>query len=257
MFGRPTAAVVLALAAGFACSSEKTDVVASPDGGDAAVRDAGQTIADSGTPDAEPEDLGTARDAEPSDADATDTGPPDSGLRGACGHPGATCIAASECGAPQAPPSSCDSCVEYYRSLCIGEACETPPMLEAGDVYTVAFTVDANVPRINSLVWYAVAAAPPFGPEITCDEVYARAIDLGSGCFNVLDVRLRDIVQPGDTYTVTLGNFAAGLRTLFIVYAHDAQRGEGMKIGISCTAYDVAAPGSGPISISGGPMRRL
>jgi hypothetical protein len=212
------------------------------DGGDAAV------YADADA-DAAPAEAGGHPDAEPLDAGR---------VLSPCGDDAATCSRSEMCGTPEPPPGNCESCTApYYRSLCIAETCTSPALLDAADVHELTFTVNANVGTLASLVWFAIARDTPSGMRVSCADVYDGAVDFTNTCFNLLDIRTREIVQPGDTYAVLLGGFASGLETMFIVRGFEDGRGGGNALGISCTEYQVGPPGTGVIRFAGDPMRAL
>lgn len=224
------------------------------------MRPVGMTpIQDAGLP-----DLGTSTgaDAETRDAAAPDASAPDAAIDAGvmiepCGEIGAVCNQPSNCATPNAAPTACETCPPYHRSPCISESCNGNPPLDIGDVYEVSFIVEATVPRIRSMSWMAVARETPSGIEISCADVYAGNVDFSNACYNVLDVRYREITQSGDSYALLLGTFTSGLPTLFIVSGFEEARARGQPAGISCTEYQVGSPGTGVVRFEGGTMRPL
>lgn len=246
-------AICCALGSSLACSES-----ASNDAG--ALQDARDSFpdaepAESGAPDAFADAAPDA--AEPLDADPPDLGAPDGGvIFMPCAEPGGACATHADCAAPEEAPGNCDSCPDYHRSLCFDRACSTPAPLEGGDVHELSFSVDANVPVIASLVWMAVARDTPSGMELDREGVLSGGVDFANACYGVLDVRYREILQPGDTYSIVLGSFASGLPTMFVVLGYGDTRGRGPILGVSCTEYQVGAPGTGVVRFQGEPMHR-
>ncbi len=122
-------------------------------------------------------------------------------------------------------------------------------------MHEVSFVTEPSIPRLESLYWIAVARGTPSGMELSCDDVYAGNVDFSNSCYNVLDVRYREITQPGDTYSLLLGSFTSGLPTLFIIYGFEETRARGRPAGVSCTEYQVGSPGVGVVRFEGGTMR--
>jgi hypothetical protein len=219
-----------------------------------AVEDAGQA-ADAATIDAESdagedagfdaettEDTGAAEDSGASE----DAGVPDTGAPSHCPlDPGAACSSPAACGTDIPPPSNCDTCVISSFALCVSGACETPPPLDIADIYAIATQVDPNVPLLESIASFAVAARTAGDAIITCEDIYAGRIDLSDRCYNVLESESTNVSQTGDTYTVSFNGFTSGQRTLFILFGHESTGARGEPVGLSCTEIDVGPPMGG------------
>jgi hypothetical protein len=123
--------------------------------------------------DAEISDAGEidAEDARVDDADST---PHDAGPDAAfepCGPPGGACERAADCQPDLPPPTNCETCVRYNRSLCASGACRAPPILDGTDLYNVVVTLAPGLPPLESFSTFAIAAATAGGAPLRCPSV--------------------------------------------------------------------------------------
>lgn len=210
------------------------------------------------------EDTGTPVDVGPDDSGLVDLGverdlgPPDMGPVDPCAPAGSFCVEARDCRTERPSPTNCDFCPADHRSLCFGGRCQTPRVLEIGDVQEVTFAVEgAFVSDLTALVGVVVARETSGGVELSCDDVVQPGFDLGNACYNALTSRLIAISQGGQIYTFTFGTFSAEVPVLLLVYGFDDRRASNAPLGVSCTPHEAGAPGSGRVRLPGNPMRSL
>ena len=197
-------------------------------------------------------------DGDPNGPDAGSTMAIDAGVRALCPQGmQATCNSAMDCGDLKTAPSNCSGCLPYSKKICRLGQCEEPEALGSGDPINYLFKVGNLQETLQSFAGIVVTAESSGGQAWTCDDVYNQKLDLTSMCHNILDTRGQDIAQPDDQFTVTFTRFASSQTSLFIVYGYSEPGSEGNPIGVSCTEYEVGAPGLGLVMIPGDQMRRL
>lgn len=184
--------------------------------------------------------------------------PEDAGRTGLCAQePNPMCMRAADCMDDSSRPTNCGGCFAYNKTLCATNACETPALLGNGDIHNVVFQVGILQTELQSFAGHVIDAKTAGGNTITCEDVYAKTVDLADPCYNILDVRaFREIARQESTYTMSFSAFASGRHVLFVIHGYALQNADGNPIGISCTAYDVGAPGMGA-EVSGDMMRRI
>jgi hypothetical protein len=182
--------------------------------------------------------------------------PPDAGVRSLCAEPGSMCMRASDCGSQDQTTGSCPGCFPYNRSLCANSSCESHEVLPTSDIHTLRQPVLSSIAP-KSFTGHILASTTAGGNTITCTEVYAGSVTLDNPCYNIIDTRRYGTTLSGDVYLLTFSQFPSSLHALFVVHAYDEEGAEGNRIGISCTEYDIEAPGTGPKNVPGDTMRRL
>ena len=189
----------------------------------------------------------------------------DAGVRALCPLGSqATCQSFTECEDSnlmkvdiKPPPTNCEGCIPYSRSICRLGQCETPAPLESADPVNYSFQVDSLHGTVNSFAGIVIAAESSGGQVWTCDDVYSKNLDLTSMCHNILDTRGQDIAVHDNQYKMTFTRFAANQPTLFIVYGYADLESKGAPVGVSCTAKEIGSPGNGKLEIAGDTMRRI
>lgn len=204
--------------------------------------------------DAEISDAGEidAEDARVDDADST---PHDAGPDAAfepCGPPGGACERAADCQPDLPPPTNCETCVRYNRSLCASGACRAPPILDGTDLYNVVVTLAPGLPPLESFSTFAIAAATAGGAPLRCQDLRDNPDLLNNTCLNVLESRAYTLGQSGQSFAVGFVGFPGGERTLFLIRGHTEVQARGAPVASSCTEVDVGLPsGQGPYFIAG------
>lgn len=194
-----------------------------------------------------------------SGAAGADGGVADGGRRGLCPlEPNPACTRASDCGEEAPKQSNCAACRPYNAALCKTAACETPPLLEAGDPLNLVFQVGSLEPELASFAGAVLATETAGGNTVACEDVYLGRVDLGDPCYNLVFSRgFAAIAQSGDTFTFTFSRVPGGEDSLLLVYGHALENAEGAAIGVSCTAVAISAPGGGRKDVPGDMMRRI
>lgn len=229
---------------------------------DPAAMDAGLSPPDSGqeTPEAGVTDA--FADAETSDAPGYDgeAGPADATTPDAmpdaafepCGPPGGACQRAADCEPDLPPPTNCEGCVAYNRTLCGDRICRSPPILDGTDLYNVVVTLAPGLPPLESFSTFAIAAQTAGGARLGCAALRRDPNLLGNPCLNVLESRAYSLGQSGQSFAVGFVGFPGGEPTLFVVRGHTEVQARGDPVATSCTEVDVALPsGQGPYFIAG------
>src|SRR5262249_47541861 len=142
--------------------------------------------------------------------------------------------------------------------VCVESACMTPAPIGPGDIQTIKFQVGSLLPRIQSFAGFVIDAETAGGSTITCADIYAARIDLDQRCYNILDSLGRGATGAmGDEYPFAFSGFASGRKVLVVVYGYAMNGSQGNPIGVSCTALDAVAPGTGPVNVAGDMMKPI
>lgn len=169
-----------------------------------------------------------------------------------CGPPGGACARAADCQPDLLPPTNCEGCVSYNRSLCADGSCREPPILDGTDLYNVVVTLAPALPPLESFSTFAIAAATAGGARLGCAELRDDPGLLSNPCINVLESRAYSLGQSGQSFAVGFVGFPGGERTLFLIRGHTQVQARGEPVATSCTEVEVGLPsGQGPYYIAG------
>ena len=171
--------------------------------------------------------------------------------------PNVDCKKAQDCGAELSPPTNCNGCIAYNRSICSFGNCTTPPLLETSDTVRYFFEIGTFFNDAVSFAGAVIASQSAGGKIWTCDDVYEGRLDWTSSCHNALDTRGQNVIQASNQYSMTFARFASGQSALFIVYAYRQLDSRGSPIGVSCGQAMIGAPGNGTSVVTGGTMLPL
>lgn len=237
-----------------ACSADHTTPDAGHSPNDVGPSDPEAGVSDA-VSDAEPLDA-PELDAEVGGSDASTSDLHPDATFEPCGPPGGACARAADCQPDLPPPTNCEGCVAYNRSLCADRSCLEPPILDGTDLYNVVVTLAPGLPPLESFSTFAIAAATASGARLGCSQLRDDPGLLSNSCVNVLESRAYSLGQSGQSFAVGFVGFPGGERTLFLIRGHTQVQARGEPVASSCTEVEVGLPsGQGPYYIAGEALR--